>query len=439
MRSWGLLALAACGHGSTAVSPDSRPTADAVAPQTDAAGTAQTGALVGGTGPWPGYIAGVAYTSGGDSGVTDAQGTFHYHAGAEIEFTVAGVTTRATQGAALITPYQLAAQGACSGSADLDHLLVLLDSLDADADPSNGIAIATSAFSAVELSSLDDAAVAALIDQAYPGRAPVTVAAAIDAFIRQIDGEQWQEVGKDTFTGATAGVRSQGCATDGASWYFSWRYGLERDDLAFASQKSALYAIPPAIAATGSDHIGDIDVLGTTLYAPIEDSAHYMAPKIVQYDTASLTAGTIFPLSNTLLTEGVPWVAVDGPRQLLYVAQWDPTPAILVHDLATVTYQSSLALTPALGRIQGAKVYEGMLYASADDAGKTIYKINLETGTAITLFTIAGTGIEEEGLCFLPRADGSVMHTMAAISSALSVELHHHARTRDPLRKSVCP
>jgi hypothetical protein len=398
----------------------------------------ETGALVGGTGPWPGYIAGVHYRSGAQTGVTDAQGMFHYETGAQVTFEFAGVTLPATAGAPMVSPYQLAGQR-CEDSADLDHLLVLLDSLDADHDPTNGIAVIDAEGSPTTLDQLGDAGVQALVEELAPGREPVDVAVAIDAFIRQIDAEVWQDIAKDTFTGTTAGVRSQGCATDGTAWYFTWRYGLERDDAAFTTQTSSLYAIPPSIAATGSDHIGDLDVFGSTLYAAIEDSKDYAAPKIVLYDATTLAAGTIYSLSNTLLTEGVPWVAVDGPRGKLYVAQWNPTPAILVHDLATVTFERALPLTPALGRIQGAKVFEGMLYASTDDAAKTIYKINLETGTAMALFGIAGSGIEEEGLCFAPRADGSMMHTMADIASALSVELHHHARTRDPLRKMVCP
>jgi hypothetical protein len=132
-------------------------------------------------------------------------------------------------------------------------------------------------------------------------------------------------------------------------------------------------------------------------------------------------------------------VAVDGPRQKLYVAEWDPTPAILIYELATVTFQRALPITPALGRIQGAKVFEGALYASTDDATKGIYKVNLETGTALTLFSVSGAPFEEEGLVFLARPDGSLMHTQADFASSASVELRHHQRTREPLRKEVCP
>jgi len=57
-----------------------------------------------------------------------------------VTFELAGVTLRATAGAPMVSPYQLAGEH-CDDSADLDHLLVLLDSLDADHDPTNGIAV----------------------------------------------------------------------------------------------------------------------------------------------------------------------------------------------------------------------------------------------------------------------------------------------------------
>jgi hypothetical protein len=394
------------------------------------------GQLVGGTGTWPGFIAGVPYVAGAQSGVTDANGTFHYESGGTIHFTIAGVSTRDATGAAQLSPYQLAATGVCTGSSELAHLLVLLDTLDADGDLTNGIALGPQSGSPIALSALTDADLAARVAALFPGRALTPAGTAVDNFIRQFDAEVWMEIGKDTFTGATAGVRSQGCAYDGMHWYFSWQYGLERDDLMFNAQKSNTLAIPPALALAGSNHIGGIDVLNGTLYAPIEDGSAYKNPKIVLYDATNLTDGNVYSLSNTMLTQGVPWVAVDAARQALYVAQWDPTPAILVHDLATVTYQRSITLSPAIGRIQGAKVFEGMLYASTDDATKDIFKINLETGTVLNLFSVMGTGIEEEDVCFDSAGD---MHTMADISSAASVELRHHQRTRLPLRKSLCP
>ena len=58
------------------------------------------------------------------------------------------------------------------------------------------------------------------------------------------------------------------------------------------------------------------------LWAPIEDGNAYKKPYLVEYDTGSLNPGATHALSSTLLTKGVPWVAVDKPRGALYVAEW---------------------------------------------------------------------------------------------------------------------
>lgn len=180
---------------------------------------------------------------------------------------------------------------------------------------------------------------------------------------------------------------------------------------------------------------------GGTLYAPIEDGSGYMNPKLVKFDTM-LNAGTVYSIPHALQTQGVPWVAVDGMRSLIYLAEWDPTTQLNLFSLSTVTYLRSLQLTPpagvTLGRIQGAKVFEGALYLNTDDATKTVYKLNLETGTVLRLFALGAIG-ENEGLAFLARPDGSQLHTLNVNTSSSGSELRHHQRTRLPLRAEVCP
>src|SRR6185503_16642251 len=52
----------------------------------------KSGVLIGGTGPSPGAIAGIAYRSGKEEGVTDGSGTFRYEDGGSITFSIAGVS-----------------------------------------------------------------------------------------------------------------------------------------------------------------------------------------------------------------------------------------------------------------------------------------------------------------------------------------------------------
>jgi hypothetical protein len=230
-------------------------------------------------------------------------------------------------------------------------------------------------------------------------------------------------------------------ATDGARWFFSGTLSLQVAALDYSVIKTT--SLPAALALVyKSDHIGDIDTFNGTIYAPIEDGKNgYKNPKIVLYDAGSLKDGKVYDISSARQTAGVPWVAVNGPAQELYLAEWNPTTQLDVYDLASVSYRRSLPLLPppgvTLGRIQGAKLFEGALYLSTDLPAKTIFKTNLEIGTVLPLFDLPGAR-EEEGLAFLARPDGSLLHTLNLAQSGAAEEFHHHARTRDPLRKSVC-
>ncbi len=403
------------------------------------------GRLVGGPGSWPGPIAGVTFSSGGQRGRTDADGAFTYQQGAPLQFSVYDVAFAPVVGAALVSPYQLAGS-TCTRSTALDAALVLLRGLDSDDDASDGIAVFVGTQAGqVPLAQLSLADIDARLTHLYPARALPQPAVELDAFIRQIDGELWKEVGTgDTFSPVDSLARGQGVASDGVHWFFSGTVSLQITGLDYSVVKTSAYAIPLALKYTAkSDHIGDIDTLNGTIYAPLEDGSNgYKNPKIVLYDAGSLSDGKVYDISSARQTAGVPWVAVNGPAKELYLAEWNPTTLLDVYDLASVSYRRSLPLVPppgvTVGRLQGAKLFEGALYLSTDQLDKTLFKMNLETGTVLPLFDLPGAK-EAEGLAFLARPDGSLMHTLNLAQSGTAEEFHHHARTRAPLRKSVCP
>jgi len=256
--------------------------------------------------------------------------------------------------------------------------------------------------------------VATVIGQLIPGRAPLSPNEAVDRFMRQVDDEAWVEQGLDAFLGAGALTRGQGIAANGTGWIFSGTVSLERTDATFTRQQVNTLAIPTLLAIGGSDHIGDIDVWN----------------------------GTIYTIPRALQTEGVPWVAVNGPAGHLSFAEWNPTMQLTIFSLPTVQLLSGLPLRPPtgvmVGRVQGAKVFEGALYLATDDATKSLFKTNLQTGTVQKLFSINTTG-EQEGLAFLTRADGTQLHTLYVNAARNGSELRHHRRTRLPLRLQLCP
>jgi hypothetical protein len=114
------LALSACGGGGGSDTPAA------------VAGT-QTGVFV------DSAVEGLSYeTSSGVKGTTDAQGRFKYNEGDTVTFKAGGVTLGSGKATGTVTPAHI------SGGEDTNkftNLLVLLQSLDTDGDPSNGITL----------------------------------------------------------------------------------------------------------------------------------------------------------------------------------------------------------------------------------------------------------------------------------------------------------
>lgn len=219
----------------------------------------------------------------------------------------------------------------------------------------------------------------------------------------------------------------QGIASDGESLWFSWNFGLSRNDPALTRTFAAdcLNAIPPALKASGHNHIGDIDVHKGILYAPIEDGPGYLSPWVALYDAATLRfTGRAFELDRDYLTEGVPWVAIDGPRKVAYTAEWNNTNRLNVHRLTDFKLIRTVELDRTVPRIQGAKVFRGSLYIARDNRPEhSVEAIDPETGRVTHLFDRPELGDSEaEGIAFIRARTGTVMSLL---------ELHEGAQLRN--------
>lgn len=88
-------------------------------------------------------VAGVEYqTSSGLGGITDEKGQFYYQEGDSVNFSIGNIDLGTTKAAAKLTPVEVMN---ADGSADnkVVNLTRLLQTLDADGDPSNGISISS--------------------------------------------------------------------------------------------------------------------------------------------------------------------------------------------------------------------------------------------------------------------------------------------------------
>jgi hypothetical protein len=214
----------------------------------------------------------------------------------------------------------------------------------------------------------------------------------------------------NSFTGL---YRTQGIATDGQRWFFSWQYGLEIANENFASVKrnssfqlpAALSpGIPAALLAQGLDHIGDFDYYEGILYASLDSTNGYTDGRVALFEAKDLSyTGLVYDLvgaPSNPKKDVASWVAVDAKRKVGYGKEWQSGNTINVYTLAEWSFDHTLTLDRPLERIQGAKAHGDWLYMSSDNVTRSIYRASLLTGHVEELFQLpaAEGNLEVEGI-----------------------------------------
>jgi hypothetical protein len=194
----------------------------------------------------------------------------------------------------------------------------------------------------------------------------------------------------NSFTGL---YRSQGIATDGRRWFFSWQYGLEIANSRFQSlQRNSSFQLPgtlvpgiPAnLLAQGLNHIGDIDYHDGIIYAPLDTTSGYTNGHVALYNANDLSyTGIAYPLTGAPSNpkkDIASWVAVDAKRHRGYGKEWQNGNTINIYNLRTWQFEGTITMDMALESIQGAKVHGDWLYMSSDNTTQSVYRANLTNG-----------------------------------------------------------
>lgn len=219
--------------------------------------------------------------------------------------------------------------------------------------------------------------------------------------------EQWQLVDEKQFflqdpSNSFTGLhRSQGIATDGQQWFFSWQYGLEIADENFTSvlrnssfqlPMNLVPGIPPALLQQGLNHIGDIDYHDGIIYASLDTTAGYTNGHVALYNASDLSfTGIAYELTGAPSNpkkDIASWVAVDAKRHVGYGKEWQSGNTINVYKLQDWSFDHTLTLDMALENIQGAKVHGNWLYMSSNNATQSVYRANLKNGHVEELFRL---------------------------------------------------
>lgn len=215
---------------------------------------------------------------------------------------------------------------------------------------------------------------------------------------------------------------SEGLTHDDTHWYVNSKttiFKAEKDMKKVMENKNA---IPKELKDQGFKHIGDIDlnIADGLIFGGIEQGAH--TPGII----ASWNA-TDLSLIKYKLTEqdGMPWVAADSNKRLLYSTAWSDVTRINVFDMDTFEQRNDLTIYPTKttnsdgtidnnkfpSEIQGAAFYNkdpNQLYISINGK-ESIYKINIMTGECQFILSdeqYKHHEAEMEGLTFWDLDDG---------------------------------
>jgi hypothetical protein len=244
--------------------------------------------------------------------------------------------------------------------------------------------------------------------------------------------ESWQLIGKDVFTGDAQGSRSQGVTTDGTHWYFSSSNGLEITDMQYNTILKTSPAIPAELANPsplaykGLNHIGDMDYANGNLYIALDSSAsdpgsphqypyEYDTPVFAIYTAADLTfTGQAAALNPPQREHDIAsWVAVDAQQGLAYGMTYVNATQIAVYNLPDFTFNKYIPISQPINEAQGAKVHNGWMYFSCNDAEQSILRANLTTGEVQVLFNLTVPYPQEvEGLAFLETPNGLTLNVL---------------------------
>jgi hypothetical protein len=203
---------------------------------------------------------------------------------------------------------------------------------------------------------------------------------------------------ENSFTGL---YRSQGIATDGNRWFFSWQYGLEIANRKFETVKrnssfslpfDLTPGIPASLLAQGFDHIGDIDYYNGVIYASLDTTDGYTNGHVALYNAKDLSfTGVTYELTGAPSNpkkDIASWVAIDAKRHRAYGKEWQSGNTINIYSLPDWKWTGVLTMDKALESIQGAKVAGDWLYMSSDNSTQSVYRANLRTGRVEELFQL---------------------------------------------------
>jgi hypothetical protein len=184
-------------------------------------------------------------------------------------------------------------------------------------------------------------------------------------------------------------------------------------------------AIPASWRSQGYVHIGDIDVVGSILYAPFEQPDYSRGHQVTaRYDARTLK----FVDAVELPQHENSFVTVDPQTRIAYSMDHFDGDALLRYDTKHRWKPlRPLKLSMLLQHTQGASIADGSIWISTSDPHNDIYRISMKTGRADLVAQITDPPGEGEGLAVVPLPSG-YLHATVLDPDMTKVWVEHFSR-----------
>lgn len=215
-------------------------------------------------------------------------------------------------------------------------------------------------------------------------------------------------------------IYRQGVARVAGGWIFSFNDGLFRTDDGLHQTVKLEPAIPTEWRARGFDHIGDIDVEGGVVYAPLEQPNNNLAHQaMLMYDAKTLA----YKAGVDIAQREASFVTVNAVTGIAYSMNSFGGSSLLRYDVRHSWRRlAPLRMSHFVDRVQGADIRAGAAWLSTDDATDEIYRVDLGTGKVQALGSIGHVDGEGEGIDATPVA-GTDLHVLSIDVKAVPVRL----------------
>ncbi len=221
----------------------------------------------------------------------------------------------------------------------------------------------------------------------------------------------------------------QGIARTPDGWIVSGNDVLARLDEHLVPIRQVDRAIPAAWAARGFDHIGDVDVSGTTLYVPFEQPNYDQGRQaMARYDARTLA----FRDAKIVHQHENSFVAVDGNSGIAYSMDRFGGDALVRYDIrAGWRRLTPLYLDKTLQKVQGAAIARNAVWLMTDDDHQGMYRVDIDSGAVVDVGSAPPVDGEGEGIDAATISSGN-LHVTVTNANHQAVTLDHFTTTGEP-------